>query len=207
MSLSPKSKVYEEVLREIQHFIKKKQLGPGDKLPSERELSEQLNAGRSSIREALRAMELLGLIETRRGEGTFLRTYRPYHTVELLSAFILHEPKTKNDILVAKKIIEKEAAKLAFSRIDKRTIQRLDAIIHDDKVTPIQKHFNYFSLIFSKTENDLLQKIWELLEDFSNTVHQIEYNDYFYEDLLNKYINDEYVDIEGLFEILYRKND
>ena len=44
-------------------------------LPSERELSSRLNVGRSSVREALRALELVGLIETRRGEGTFIRNF------------------------------------------------------------------------------------------------------------------------------------
>ena len=44
----------------------------GDRLPSERELSSRLNVGRSSVREALRALELVGLIETRGGEGTFI---------------------------------------------------------------------------------------------------------------------------------------
>lgn len=81
--MTPKQKVYQGVLQEIRNFIAKNNLKTGDKLPSERELSDKLQAGRSSIREALRAMELLGLIETRHGEGTYLSMYRPYQTMEL----------------------------------------------------------------------------------------------------------------------------
>lgn len=55
-------KVYEGILLQIHEIVQRDNLVPGDKLPSERELSEQLGAGRSSVREALRALELLGLI-------------------------------------------------------------------------------------------------------------------------------------------------
>src|SRR5690625_1924677 len=102
MSNSSKIKVYEEVLNEIQTYIEENELVDGDKLPSERELAEQLNAARSSVREALRAIELLGLIETKRGEGTFLKKYQPYQTVELLAAFILRQPITIQELFEMK---------------------------------------------------------------------------------------------------------
>ena len=70
---STNRKVYEGILMQLNEIIAEENLRPGDKLPSERELSERLSVGRSSVREALRALELLGLIETRRGEGTFLK--------------------------------------------------------------------------------------------------------------------------------------
>ena len=56
------TKVYLNILEKLKEIIHQKNLLPGDKLPSERELAETLNVGRSSVREALRAMELLGLI-------------------------------------------------------------------------------------------------------------------------------------------------
>lgn len=77
-------KVYEGILLQLHEIIQEQNLRPGDKLPSERELSEQLGAGRSSVREALRALELLGLIETRRGEGTFLKHYRHNRLIDIL---------------------------------------------------------------------------------------------------------------------------
>src|SRR5690606_15594180 len=100
-------KVYQEVLEQIRLFIDQHNLSPGDRLPSERYLAETLKAGRSSVREALRAIELLGLIETRKGEGTFLKAYQPYHSVELLSSFILRESKKKEELIEFKKLLEK----------------------------------------------------------------------------------------------------
>ena len=81
---SNKTKLYLEIVDKIRQMIVRDGLLPGDKLPSERELSERLQVGRSSVREALRALELLGLIETRRGEGTFLRDVRNHQLVEIL---------------------------------------------------------------------------------------------------------------------------
>jgi GntR family transcriptional repressor for pyruvate dehydrogenase complex len=61
-----RNKVYEEVAKQIERLILKK-LKPGDKLPSERELAESLRVSRSSIRDAIRGLELMGLVEPRQG--------------------------------------------------------------------------------------------------------------------------------------------
>ncbi|MEC3541343.1 GntR family transcriptional regulator, partial [Bacillus thuringiensis] len=72
---SSNTKVYLEIVKKIRSIMEEDGLVAGDRLPSERELSSRLNVGRSSVREALRALELVGLIETRRGEGTFIRNF------------------------------------------------------------------------------------------------------------------------------------
>ncbi len=171
-----KSKVYEEVLKEIRRYIEFEGLSPGDKLPSERELAEQLNAGRSSVREALRAMELLGLIETRRGEGTFLSSYRPYHMVEILSAFILQESKTKENLKATKQIIEKEAAKIAMEQLETKDFEELRKMIQSFEKGSETFHYDFFTVLFEAGENHLLQKIWILMEEFSRTFHKPVYN-------------------------------
>ena len=67
-----RNKVYEEVARQIERLILKK-LQPGDKLPSERELAETLQVSRSSIRDAIRSLELMGMVEPRQGTGTIVK--------------------------------------------------------------------------------------------------------------------------------------
>lgn len=197
--MSPKEKVYQEVLKEIRNFIDHNNLQSGDKLPSERELSEKLRAGRSSVREALRAMELLGLIETRRGEGTFLSTYRPYQTVQLLASFILREENTKKDLLFAKLILEKEAAKLAFCHLEETDFHELTRILDQHSLEQKQKHLRFFNLLFVKTENLLLAKIWKLMEDFSHNIHTMHYQDKYYFELIQLYKTRNYQSIETLF--------
>ena len=63
-----RNRLYEEVAKQIERLILKK-LQPGDKLPSERDLAEMLRVSRGSIRDAIRSLELLGLVEARQGTG------------------------------------------------------------------------------------------------------------------------------------------
>lgn len=202
VSMSPKQKVYQGVLQEIRKYIDSNDLEPGDKLPSERELADKLQAGRSSIREALRAMELLGLIETRRGEGTYLSTYRPYQTVELLSSFILQENNTKKDLLITKKVMEKEVAKIAYHCINDNDINQLQSITHNSELDPIEKHVAFFNYLFRKADNLLLAKVWQLMDEFSYTIAKLSYEKAFYQELIQLYKTRNYEMIEELFDKL-----
>lgn len=193
-----KQKVYQGVLQEIRAYIDHHDLQAGDRLPSERELSENLNAARSSVREALRAMELLGLIETRHGEGTFLSMYRPYQTVELLASFILRENKTQEDLRSAKRVMEKEAAKLAYSHVTANDRQELNSFLEESSSLN-HAHFAFFQYLFQKTDNVLLAKIWYLMEEFSGTVDKHHYDQTLYTELIRIYANKQYSRIESLF--------
>ena len=102
-------KMFLEIVKQLRQLIADENVSVGGKLPSERELAERLQVGRSTIREALRSLELLGLIETRRGEGTFLSDYRKHRLVELLSTFILQETKSKEDVHITRQALEKDA--------------------------------------------------------------------------------------------------
>ncbi|GAB4074996.1 GntR family transcriptional regulator [Barrientosiimonas marina] len=199
VTMSLEQKVYQGVLQEIRKYIDEHDLQPGDKLPSERELSENLQAGRSSIREALRAMELLGLVETRHGEGTFLSDYRPYHSVEVLSSFILRGANTRNDLLFAKKIIEKEAARIAYKHIRQDDIDTLSAITCDNTLSSNEKHAAFFQCLFRRTESLLLAKVWQLMDAFSYTISSLAYNPSFYQKLINLYQTGRFDEIERLF--------
>ncbi|EFI67765.1 GntR family transcriptional regulator [Lysinibacillus fusiformis ZC1] len=65
-------KVFLDIVQQLRQLIKIEKIQAGEKLPSERVLSERLGVGPSSEREALRSLELLGLIDKRHGGGTFL---------------------------------------------------------------------------------------------------------------------------------------
>ena len=73
--------VAETIVNQVKERILEGQLIPGQKLPSERELAEQLSVGRSSVREATSAMVALGIVEIRPGEGVFIRTDFPRSTI------------------------------------------------------------------------------------------------------------------------------
>ncbi|PFA69105.1 GntR family transcriptional regulator [Bacillus sp. AFS015802] len=162
-SLHTHAKVYIGIVHQLREMITKDGLQPGDKIPSERELSERLNVGRSSVREALRALELLGLIETRRGEGTFLRDFRDHHLIDLLGMFILQDDMAQEDILQTKMMIEKEALKALFSEKKK-----MDAL--REKLSESENLDDVFREIVMMSSNFLSQRIWNILNDFETLI-------------------------------------
>ncbi|GGB03204.1 FadR family transcriptional regulator [Macrococcus hajekii] len=103
---SVKQKGFISVVKELETYMIEHDLSAGDKLPSERDLSEKMNLSRSSIREALRAMELIGIITTKRGEGTFLSNVDDHQLFEVIGRFLIHSEKQKREITEFKELLE-----------------------------------------------------------------------------------------------------
>src|SRR4030095_13840330 len=78
-------RIYEEIVRQVKQMIAEGRLKSGDRLPPERDLAEKFVVSRTSVREALRALESLGLIEIRPGEGTFVREMSVESLIEPLA--------------------------------------------------------------------------------------------------------------------------
>lgn len=169
-------KAYEGILLEIHEIVRQRNLRPGDKLPSERELSEQLGAGRSSVREALRALELLGLIETRRGEGTFLKHYRHNRLIDILGFFLLRDYKTKKDLVEMRKILELEAVRLACKRATAKHFEEMEKILAQtaERVekgeVPMEEDYLFHRIICRSSRNSILHRIWVPLIEYSEGV-------------------------------------
>ena len=167
-------KVYLEIVKQLREMIAADNLISGDKIPSERELSERLNVGRSSVREALRALELLGLIETRRGEGTFIRDFQGNQLVQLLGTFILQDEKAKLDVIETKNLIEMDLLRLVLSRADEKRLLKLKSLVESVQLSADQ----FFYQLIEIADNYLFSRIWSILKDYSNSVHpkNIDYN-------------------------------
>lgn len=71
-------KMYQEVMTQLVEYIESEQLSGGAKIPTERNLSELLGVSRSSVREGIRSLELLGYLDSRQGEGTFVSNPPPF---------------------------------------------------------------------------------------------------------------------------------
>lgn len=169
-------KVYEGILLQLHDIVQNNNLRPGDKLPSERELSEQLGAGRSSVREALRALELLGLIETRRGEGTFLKHYRHNRLIDILGFFILRDTKTKKDLIEMRKLLELDAVRLACRRATSKHFEEMEKILAqaEERVergeVPTEEDYQFHRVICRSSRNSILHRIWTPLVEYSDSV-------------------------------------
>lgn len=162
-----KNKIYIEIVGKIRVMIEEDGLKPGDKIPSERELSERLQVGRSSVREALRAIELLGLIETRRGEGTFLRDASGNQLVQLLSTFILQDEKAIRDVKDTKYLIEMDCLRLLLLRNNDEQLREFRNRIEKTEIEDDE----FFLRLVELADNHLFYRIWLILSDFYNSLN------------------------------------
>ncbi|AKA69613.1 MULTISPECIES: FadR/GntR family transcriptional regulator [Clostridium] len=143
------TKVYEQVIEQIKNMIIDGTLKKGDKLPSERELVEHLQVSRTSIREALRALQIIGLVECRQGEGNYIRESFENSLFEPLSMMFMLQKSSSSEIMEIRKIIEVETAALAAQRITDEELKHmkvlLDSINSNNEVdnVKIDKEFHY----------------------------------------------------------------
>lgn len=167
------TKVFEQVIEQIKEIIQNGELRCGDQLPSERDLCERLNVSRTSIREALRSLEMLGIIECRQGEGNFIKASFEGSLLEPISiTFMLHGSKT-NEILELRKIIEPETAALAAKNISDAELQEIKGLMsllnqEDDseKSAEIDKKIHY--KIVQASGNDLITNVMYAISNLIN---------------------------------------
>lgn len=120
-------RIHEEIVAQIREQLAEGQLKPGDQLPPERELAEQFQVSRASVREAMRALESMGLLKIKSGDGTFVASSLD----SLLSPFsptILRQDLLR-DVFEARKLLEPEIAALAAKRAGLQHVARLEAIL------------------------------------------------------------------------------
>src|SRR5262245_46615986 len=110
------TRIYEEIGRQVKQLIAEGRLKTGDRLPPERELAEKFVVSRTSVREALRALESLGLIEIRPGEGTFVRQVSVDALVGPLALMLPSQREAIGELFEARRVLEPAIAALAASR-------------------------------------------------------------------------------------------
>jgi GntR family transcriptional regulator, transcriptional repressor for pyruvate dehydrogenase complex len=120
----------DQAIEKIKDLIVAGEFSPGAKLPKERELAEQLGLSRNSLREAVRALTLIGVLEPRQGDGTYVTSLEP----ELLLAgtmFVsdLLTGTTLLELHEVRRILEPAATALAATRLTKDELQLLAACL------------------------------------------------------------------------------
>lgn len=178
LNSSSGDKVYHGILLELNRIVEEDRLRTGDKLPSERELSERLKVGRSSVREALRALELLGLITTRKGEGTFIENYRHNKLFDILGYYLLRDRKTSKDLIEMRMILEIDAVKLACQRTTEKYLQIMEKTIEEAEskikqgMIPVEEDFEFHRAIARASKNAILHRIWLPIVEYSKTLQE-----------------------------------
>lgn len=128
-------KVSETVVRAIQAQILSGQLKPGDQLPPERQLADLFGASRGSVREALRALELSGLIRSRQGGGNFVADLPPSALTAPLEQFLARQRQSLRDLYEARQMLEPRLAFLAAERATQADVERLRLALAEQERT------------------------------------------------------------------------
>lgn len=160
-------KRYLDIVSEIRDMIRQEDIRPGDRIPSERELAETLKVGRSTIREALRSLELLGLIETRRGEGTFLSDHKNHRLVEVLSTFILQDRQSHKNVWETRMIHEIYAIQEICKNDSLKGLMVWDSFRKKLEQGEVFLREDFVRELMVLSDNRLSLKIWFLLQQYS----------------------------------------
>jgi GntR family transcriptional repressor for pyruvate dehydrogenase complex len=132
--------VTDEAIARIREMIVSGELKPGQRLPPEKELSESLGLSRSSLREAVKALEVIRVLDVRRGDGTYVTTLEPSLLLEAVSFVIdLHHDRSLLELFEIRRILEPTASVLAIPNLDQASLDELRAMVDEvDESTTVQ---------------------------------------------------------------------
>lgn len=193
-------KVYKIIMKQIKDIVKSGELKRGDKLPSERELALRLNVSRTSVREAIKALETLGLVESKHGGGNYIKNDFEDILLEPLSIAFMLLGSNNSEILELRKVIEPEVAFMAAKNITENEIKELENIIEklskttDSKIcASLDKEFHY--VIAKASKNHLLSTI---VFSVSSLIEEYIDESKMYEIDREKVINDHKIILEAI---------
>ena len=144
---------------------------PGDRLPSERTLAEDLSVSRATVREAIIALEILGYVEIRTGSGIFVVNTPDPDNLDLEHA--IDQEITPYEFLEMRLLIEPEFAEMAATEATKQEIEAFTSLqAHTEKISDLKDYYyfdkKFHQLLSASTHNALaqimMQKIWKTAE-------------------------------------------
>ena len=166
MPLQPitKTRLSEAAIEQIKELIVSENLEPGSKLPSERDLVQALGVGRSSIREALRILEIMGLVEVLPGKGVFVKALTGDLFMPLSELFRTHKESLHHHF-EARMVLEPAAAALAAQRATRQEVARLRKnlevfkknLSQENLVGLIRADIEFHRLVANATENRTIE--------------------------------------------------
>ena len=146
---------HEEIVTIIQNQILQGTILPGTKLPTEREMAETFKVNRTTLREALRKLENLELLEIRHGDGIYAKNFLESSNMDLIkAAFAMGEiKKTILDLLELRRVVMPEMASLAAQRRTAAELTEFEQVIFHQELTLLERDIKVHQLIARYTHN------------------------------------------------------
>ena len=169
-----RSRLYQGIVEQIEGLLERGDIRPGDQLPPERQLADQFQVSRASVREALRTLELLGIVETRPGGGTFVRRTAPDDLARPLTS-LMARGHTVADVIELRGLIEPALAALAAERITAAQLAELEEIFAEQERKVVdaepwaEEDTRFHEAIGHAARNELLTTmlgvVWDVLRE------------------------------------------
>jgi GntR family transcriptional regulator, transcriptional repressor for pyruvate dehydrogenase complex len=165
-----RTKVFEAVADQIQRWVFE-DLKPGDTLPPERELVRMFGVSRSSVRDAIRKLELLGLVEPRQGSRTVVREPSAEAISAPLTNVLLQKRKVIAELLDFRKMLEPPLAYRAAQHVSAKQISHMEEILErqqskvDSGAIAVAEDSEFHYCIATAAENSVVLKILDVLMD------------------------------------------
>jgi GntR family transcriptional repressor for pyruvate dehydrogenase complex len=156
------------IAEQIVAGIEKAGLRPGDRLPTEHELSKQLGVGRTSVREGLQKLQTLGVVDVQKGRGAFVAHPRPDSPTLDFTRWVHQSGFSLEELLEVRMALEAAAAGLASSRITAEELVRLQAC-HDEHVRAAEEgHLEasilsatrFHEILITASRNDMIVRLY-----------------------------------------------
>lgn len=166
-----KARVFEDVARQIQRLIVDGVLKPGELLPPERQLAQQFGVSRNSVRDAIRALELTGLVIARHGEGNVVADVSADTLVAPIATLLLRKRKLVAELLDVRRMLEPALAARAAVHATGEEIAHLEAILrrqHDKTVrgeSTVEEDSQFHYSVALAAGNSVVRKLLDVLMD------------------------------------------
>jgi GntR family transcriptional regulator, transcriptional repressor for pyruvate dehydrogenase complex len=166
-----KKKAYEDIVQQIRTLIEEGKLKRNDHLPSERDLSETFRVSRTTVREAIRTLESMKLLQSRQGDGTYVLASSEESLIQPLAASLFNEKDDIRDIFYIRKIIEPHVAGLAAENATPQEIEEMErilqrqeeSILHGENIIETDSAFH--NLMVRATANRVMERLIVVLID------------------------------------------
>jgi GntR family transcriptional regulator, transcriptional repressor for pyruvate dehydrogenase complex len=163
-------KVSDNIIAQIRDAILSGKLKPGDRLASEKELIEEFGVSKATMREALRVLEVIGLLEIRKGiaGGSFVAEVGMRTTLHAIINFLHFRTVTIREITMLRYLIEPSVAQVAAAKRTDRDIEKLEKVI-GATITPgdteVSKEISFHRYLARMTENTILTLIIDMVDN------------------------------------------
>lgn len=169
--------IAKNVISQIKRAMEDGRLRRGDRLPPEPVFAEQMQVSRASLREALKVLEVMGVLEVRRGSGTYIAERPRLPTVDPLLFLLLLQDGSVADLVEVRYMIEVGFTRLAQPRLTPVDFERLERSVHDlrrsvaDGTATAEEDLAFHRIILDATQNQFVIQIGNtILELFRESI-------------------------------------